>query len=282
MKWLAKDQHKGVLLIRIPRSWAAPHRVIFRDHSKFYARDSARKSALDVTQLRAAFNASETLIERIKAFRRERLNVIDSNEGPVPLREGAKLIFHILPLSAFTNPTTVSRSDNAYFPPLGATGFNELHTLEGLAYYSGPEDATDNARAYTLSFRNGIVEAVAHVGYRGEREAVVIVSTIEVGLLGRTHEFFSSLRKVGVEPPFYVALSLVGVRGHTLARDTSRYSRVERPLRRDVLILPETLCNDVDPDVMTLLQPSFDMLWQAFSYSQAFSFSADGRYVGER
>ena len=39
--WLPKESTRGVLIIRVPRSWAAPHRVTLQSHDKFYVRNSA-------------------------------------------------------------------------------------------------------------------------------------------------------------------------------------------------------------------------------------------------
>src|SRR3972149_3929232 len=47
------DNH--VLLMRIKKSWAAPHRVTIGGHGHFYSRNSAGAYPLDVDQLRSAF-----------------------------------------------------------------------------------------------------------------------------------------------------------------------------------------------------------------------------------
>ncbi|MFZ1101582.1 MAG: ATP-binding protein, partial [Hyphomicrobiaceae bacterium] len=78
---------RSVVLLRIPQSWSAPHRVIFREHSKFYGRNSAGKYPLDVGEIRIAFTASEALGERIRRFREERLAKIVSRATPVPVVE---------------------------------------------------------------------------------------------------------------------------------------------------------------------------------------------------
>lgn len=64
---------RKLLVIRIEKSWIGPHRVIFRGHDKFYARTSAGKFPLDVTQLRSAFLQSATLSEQINGFRLDRI-----------------------------------------------------------------------------------------------------------------------------------------------------------------------------------------------------------------
>src|SRR5262245_39896332 len=74
---------KYVIVIRIPKSWAAPHMVKFKQSSKFYSRTSKGKYQLDVAELRAAFVLSESVAERIKNFRASRLGNVVSGETPV-------------------------------------------------------------------------------------------------------------------------------------------------------------------------------------------------------
>ena len=73
---------KVALVIRIPKSWISPHRVSYRGHDKFYSRSSNGKYPLDVAELRIAFNLSETITERIRDFRQDRISKIFANETP--------------------------------------------------------------------------------------------------------------------------------------------------------------------------------------------------------
>src|SRR5205823_11553266 len=97
-----------VLILNMQKSWLSPHRVIFKNHSHFYSRNSAGKYQLDVMELRTAFELSGTTAERIRDFRAERLSRIGvGEETPASLdEEASKLVLHIVPFSAFS--TSVS------------------------------------------------------------------------------------------------------------------------------------------------------------------------------
>lgn len=41
---------RAVILIRVSKSWNAPHRVTFASHDKFYARNSAGKHPMDLDE----------------------------------------------------------------------------------------------------------------------------------------------------------------------------------------------------------------------------------------
>ena len=72
-----------VAIIRIEKSSIGPHRVVFRSHDKFYARNSAGKYPLDLTELRDAFLRTSSVSEGIRNFRLERIASIRSGETPV-------------------------------------------------------------------------------------------------------------------------------------------------------------------------------------------------------
>jgi predicted HTH transcriptional regulator len=74
----------SIVIVRIEQSWVRPHRVILGGHDKFYGRNSTGKYPLDVGELRAAFTASESLYERIRAFRTDRIIAVSNEDTPVP------------------------------------------------------------------------------------------------------------------------------------------------------------------------------------------------------
>ena len=57
-----------VFLLRIPRSWDAPHMVTFLNVSRFFSRSGASRFQLDVHQLRRAFQAGPERAERLRRF----------------------------------------------------------------------------------------------------------------------------------------------------------------------------------------------------------------------
>src|SRR5436853_2696266 len=89
----------NVIILRIPRSWALPHRVILGGHDKFYGRNMTGKYPLDVPELRALFMLSESLVDRIRAFRSNRLNAIAHGETPVAMGTSPKTVLHLVPFN---------------------------------------------------------------------------------------------------------------------------------------------------------------------------------------
>jgi len=131
---------KVALVIRVPKSWISPHRVIFGSHDKFYSRSSNGKYPLDVGELRIAFNLSETVTERIRNFRVDRISKIFANETPVPFYENAKIVLHLIPIISF-NPGQaydISKiaSNPTSMPPIHSGGWNWRYNLDGFLTHS--------------------------------------------------------------------------------------------------------------------------------------------------
>ena len=123
---IALGDSKIALVIRVPKSWISPHRVIYDGHDKFYSRSSNGKYPLDVGELRIAFNLSETITERIRNFRLDRISKIFANETPVPFYDNAKIVLHIIPIISFNPAQSYDISKMASYPsnmpPIGVNG----------------------------------------------------------------------------------------------------------------------------------------------------------------
>ena len=130
---------KVALIIRVQKSWIAPHRVILGGHDKFYSRSSNGKYPLDVDELRVAFNLSETITERIRNFRQDRISKIFANETPLAFYESAKIVLHLLPLISFSSSQSYDINKIASKPgrmmPINSNGGTGRHNLDGFLTY---------------------------------------------------------------------------------------------------------------------------------------------------
>ena len=165
------ENGRYIIIIRIPKSWASPHMVTLelRDHERFFSRTSSGKYPLDVSELRTAFVLSETIAERIKNFRNDRISNILSGETPVPLDDNPKIILHVIPFTAFdiskTLPTSsLTEISRKIHPIFNITAYHHRYNLDGyLAYRDEPSDG------YLQLFRNGIIEVVGPAASKEEK-----------------------------------------------------------------------------------------------------------------
>lgn len=284
-KSISLSNSRDALLIRIPKSWNSPHRVTFKGHDKFYSRSSNGKYPLDVGELRIAFNLSETITERIRSFRQDRLSNILTNETPVPFYENAKIVLHLIPIISFSPAQAYDigkiASHPGEMPPMYCSGWNNRYNLEGFLTFSGGRE--EESHSYVQLFRNGIIEAVEGLllepHHKGERLLIPSIA-YEKELISSLTDYLSILKTLNVEPPIFVFLTLLGVKGYSMAVDTSRFWIDEiHTIDRDVLPLPEVIVENYDVRAEQVLKLCFDSIWNACGFPRSFNYDDKGEWT---
>lgn len=282
-----KDQDgKIFLVLRVQKSWNHPHRVCFKDHAKFYKRNSAGKYPMDVSELRTAFVLSEQISERIRNFRVQRTTKIKADTDlPVPLYKGGKVSFHLVPLKAFTENFLfeVDRDDKIFnsLIPMGSSGWNTRYNLDGLVTYSGSRG--EDAVSYTQFFRNGIIEAVSALGAFSDKK-IIPSQAYEKDLIQAFSSYLNFYKELDVEGPIYFFISLLGVKEYEFAINRNRFwpsHSPDYPLDRDDILLPEGVIESVDVIPEIIFQPYFNMVWNAYGFRQSFNYNKEGKWVGQ-
>ncbi len=271
------------LIIRAPKSWSSPHRVTYQGHDKFYSRSSNGKYPLDVAELRTAFNLSETITERIKRFRLDRISKILANETPVPFYGEAKIVLHLIPIVSF-NPAQnydikIIASQPGIFKPMFCSGWNNRYNLDGFLSYSGGR--SDKSHSYVQLFRNGIIESVEGLLLEPSGEKLIIPSKrYELELIQSLKDYLNVLNLLTVEPPFFIFLDLLGVKGYSMGIDTWRYDIDEvHTIDRNILLLPEIILENYDIKAEKILKPCFDSIWNACGFSGSFYYNDEGEWT---
>jgi hypothetical protein len=276
---------KIALIIRISKSWISPHRVSFKSYDKFYSRSSNGKYPLDVAELRVAFNLSETIIERIRKFRENRISDIFANETPVPFRENAKIVLHLIPIISFNPAQSYDMSKIASQPekmmPMCCSGWDHRHNIDGFLCYA--LDREGRSYSYVQLFRNGIIEAVEGLLLTTVYKGKLVIPGVEYEreLIKSLTDYLSLLRTLSVETPIFVFLTLLGVKGHSMAVDRTRVYPYpyETPIDRDVLLLPENIIENYDVKAQDILRPCFDSVWNACGFSRSLNYNENGEWV---
>ncbi len=272
-----------VLVIHVRQSWSMPHRVSFRDHAKFYGRNSAGKYPLDVAELRVAFTQSDTLAEKVKRFHQERLLKISSRQTPAALYDGAAFCMQVVPIGTFSEPQAVdfnSRDRLINLSAPGASGLNFRRNLDGFLNFTGEERGT--SRAYTQVFRNGVIEFVGvftatdgHTPFFAGRFEYYAVNCMK-----RALAFYNGCE---LQPPLIVFLSLLGAGNvQFVMPERMIFADPPMPLEHTDLVLPELILEESETDLGRFLRPAFDMLWNAWGFDGSMSYDSDGNWVGDR
>jgi hypothetical protein len=278
---LASDSF--VLIIRSERSWYGPHRVIFKGDGRFYGRTSNGKYELDVTDLRNAFLFTNTVSDKMAAFRSERIIALENGQALAPLDPGARLVMHVMAPESFAGNRQYPIETLDDFQPMYArrlTGWGLRINFEGRISIGHGQSA------YTQVFRNGVIEAVRVGVLNGRQDDPGLIPSLayEEALVGYLPQCFEILHRLGCQPPVLVGISLIGVRGFRLAVDVMTELAIgrSRPIDRDLLMLPGILVDDLATPVAPLLKPTLDMVWNACGYAASPHFDEAGNWIGRR
>jgi hypothetical protein len=271
------------IVIRISKSWIGPHRVRYQGHDKFYSRNSAGKYQLDVAELRIAFNLSETVAERIRNFRRDRISNIVANETPVLLPDIAKIVLHLIPINAFSSAQSLDIDKIASHPeqlhPISSYGgWNCRYNLDGFLIHS--VYMQNQSYSYVQLFRNGIIEALEAATLRPHRNRLLIPSVVfEERLINSLSNYLSVLKTLTVEPPIFVFLTLLGVKGYCMG--SSKIDDLDElyAIDRDIILLPEITIENYQATAEEVLKPCFDSIWNACGFQNSWNYK-DGKWVG--
>jgi hypothetical protein len=289
LKPIPLPNQKKVLLFRIPRSWALPHRVTLQGHDKFYGRNSSGKYALDVPELRSLFLLSESTADRIRNFRTERVSLILSGQTPLPLAPRPKTVIHVVPFNALGGGTTFpvskiyDRDIAPLRPPSVSGGWSNLHNFDGIATYSYIGDRILTP-SYLQLFRTGIIESVdtriialTEAKRTGSDSDQISIpgEWFETHLIDSVNQYFSVQASLGVIPPVVIMFTLLSVKGAAMYPATLPFDRPT--IDRDHLLLSEVMAETFTADLGQLLKPVFDVIWNACGYAESPHYGSDGK-----
>lgn len=282
------------LLIRVPRSFAAPHMVRHQGITRFCGRNASGKYDLDVHELRSAFIASETLSERLKSFRIDRINRLLSGNTPVPLAGEHLLVLHILPVIGARADTRIATSELQKIQktnsaiPIAAHGWGKSFNFDGLLVASSWQDKTYHS--YVQILRSGFIEAVESrtLEPRPSRvdgqEPLKCIPSIawEKRLVDVLPGYLKTLSELQLPPPYVLSLSLLNVRNFMMYVDQMWHSDGARLVDRDNLLTDEILIESTAEPAGKLLRPLFDQIWNACGWHGSINYDESGNWREHR
>jgi hypothetical protein len=270
-----------VIVVRIPQSWAGPHRVKTNQH--FFVRDGLRKRQLDIPEIRSLFLRTENQAQRVNDFRTERLGKILSGNAPQRLVDGPILMAHLVPTQAalgLVQIDPVPYTNQRGLPVIGTTGGMARLNLDG-ALVVRNETQHGETHGYSQFFRNGFFESALVLSRRAEDGRVVLPSrSYEEYLIALLGNFRGELDHLGINYECAVMLSLL--RADEVRLGVSSDWGFDDPHQtlfdRNTLVLPDIVArSDVTPE--KALKPAFDLMWQAAGFAGSRNFNGAGEWA---
>ena len=279
---LASGGH--ALVIRVPRSFAAPHMVRHLGITRFCGRNSNGKYDLDIHEIRSAFLAGEGLSDRLRRFRFDRINKLVSGVTPIPLTSRHFLVLHLLPVLGARPDHRIATSvlrdlkNEQLLRTITPSSSGSTFNIDGLIV-----NARWVARAYygyAQLFRNGYLEAVDSQSLNPRTKTKFLIPNIgfEKYILQAFPSYSRLMSRLEIPPPYVVSLSLLNVRNYSMYVGPAYDNSEAHPVDRDHLLTDEVLIESADAQPDVLLRPLFDQIWNGCGWPQSINYGVDGRW----
>lgn len=273
-----------VVVVRVPQSWATPHRVKTNQH--VYVREGLRKRPLDVPELKALFLRTESQAQRVRDFRSDRLAKLVSGAAPVALQAGPLLIVHAIPTQSALgmmqlDPVAYSKG-RAALPILGRSPAVSVRLNFDGACGIIPTRG-EHADGYTQVFRQGYFESVWVLSpFATVPDPVLPGIAYEQYINQFLGQVRGDLERQGLQRDMAVFLSLLGAKKVVFAGPSGFGSGSEyRHFDRDDLLFPEVV---IPAEVMPGrgMRPIYDLVCQSVGLERSDNYGPDGEWKSNR
>lgn len=287
-----EDKSKGlVLVVHIPRSLNAPHRIKY--DGRFVVRHSIENLDMDIHEIRSAFVAGASYIEKARDFRDARvreLTQVSANSLSTPLVENPACIVHAIPLGHFDERSFdlslafARRGSGSYTPrTIDELALNGEFNLFGFTF--NHRLSHHSTSSHVQVFRTGVVEYASAWIQKPDgfdvTQLFVDVSYLENYIAECAKSALLIGERIGVSPPILFSAILTGVAGkHIAYPEQARQYRDDgrSPAIVNLVTLPEITTASFPDDIQLLLQlkPMFDALANAAGRATSPRYREDG------
>lgn len=261
--WVPLASGSGCLVLRIPASLAAPHRINFKKTRRFYGRNSRGKYEMDVDDLRHAFGHSSQLPKRFLEIHETAISAANGHDMPFSVSAGPTAVVSIAPIGLFREQRSLPVTRDNSVVPFRVSAYSAFDMIEGVLQHS-PVDAVDGTvGSFALTHRTGRLDAAFTIGRvrkdnHDQDNPIVWPSMFEEGLWEMTKALQTRMQHHGVEGPWVILASVLGAKGFRLIMGDGYLSDAAF---RDRVLLGQIVVERVDKTALLPIAQSFWLLF---------------------
>ena len=262
-----------IIIVRVLRSFAPPHRVIAKNNNRFYARAGTRNYEPNVDQLRHLFTDTPHILERIRSFLADRLVKIAAGDTPTPLGQSGKVVLHVIPIPSFVDgrmaDIVTQLAKGSHVPvPLAVVGLPSYNGVNLDGYLNYSLGVPGDRLAYAQFFRNGAIKGVGELKNDDNVNSRFITKDLTNVVVSRVRQYLNVLKAYDLGLPVYVFLSFCNATRVVYRYDDGSGAawNDSRPLSREIVSLPEIYIDRFDVDVIDVMRPALNTLWNAVGF----------------
>lgn len=287
-KVLDLQNGRCILIIRIPRSTIAPHRIIFKNSNRFFARNSMNKYEMDVTDLREAFNSGLSLERRIEEYTENRYYEIECNKYNKLIDGMPVFVVHYIPeesLNSGADKFSIHEMKK-HLRTINADAFGYGYSWQVTINGVKMEHKENNKSAYAIYKDNGIIEKATTVFFRKNYKFTEVSPNITLNylhgnfLVDKLIEDYEDVKKyysyIGIETPIIIKCAIINGEGYTIP--THDFFDILGKIDRDIIYIDSVLVEDLDEKAENVLKPIFDSIWNSCGYERCTKYDENGEF----
>lgn len=267
----------AVLILGLRKGLGLPTMVTYNNSNKFFRRKNTGKYLVATHELNQMFMQHQFLRDKLEAIRKERFSVVRDGIVFPALNKEVFFLLQIIP-SSFQNDTTIDISsciENGLvkkMSPIGPNNYSYLFNVDGFATFQStinPPIIT----AYDQLCRNGIYESYTCQLFtdmpinQKSRFYYLHGDEFMSCVIEKITSILEILKYFQLEPPFYVCLSLYGIKGGNIINSGAHHVGAKFPT--NPLFLPIVMLESYQSNKLDTLKPVFDILWQSAGFPKA-------------
>lgn len=276
-KMIAITPRKSVLIIYVPKSWSALHRVNYQT-STFYFRQAGKNQSMDVYQIKQSMLMNQAYDKKIHDFIKERKKLIMHENIPVNLKMGPRLLFYVLPIEPFLNNASYDLMH--YFnsplecPPVSNSTVEKFMNIDGVVVTNGNNNPV---YSYVQLFRNAVIEAGDTQLFNEENRTL----SFDMGskLLHALEQYLKIFDRYRINSSIYINISIMNARGYKISLPEPQNS--VRAIDRDQIMFDTYVHSGLLNEVQIALRPMFSLLFNAFGVPKNLYYDAQGNFIKE-
>lgn len=283
-------ENRFVLCFRVRKSFQSPHRVELGGRRSFWIRKSSTTNEMDVGELRAAFNSTYSLEEKLQNFRVSFIRRIFEEDAFSTMRSEATLLIQIIPSPSLDGAGSLNFKSviekGKLRTPFVHSFDNSIFNFKGFLRFAA-KDTGAPYDSFVQLHHNGMIEAGIHTCFRVDQDGPVYFSpyAIERGLVYDIFDYLELLEaELDAPYPLHIAITFINAKGvHMKLRDSFEEGRFHlRPIDQTELILPFTTILEFPPnrdELARKLKETFDRMWFAGGVPGSLDFDENGDWT---
>ncbi|BBL62620.1 hypothetical protein MARBORIA2_17890 [Methanobrevibacter arboriphilus] len=207
-----KESDRIILIIKVPKSWNLPHRVVQGKPNKkseskreFFVRRQSKTVPLEIDELKNLFSFAGDVHDKIHLFRDNQIAKVVSDNVFICTDSQIALLIDLIPFNSFNNVEFDIRETKDQVPTFGQgdSRYGE-YNFEGVI--------SKSMIHYSQIYRNGIIEGLVS----SNRFLKVPLKEFFEYTLNFINDSIKLYEKINFSPPFAIFISLINIENRNL------------------------------------------------------------------